>query len=177
MKLQFKIRPLVLTIGLYVAALVAIFGWQLLTGPDVVLDTQALGLLFGTGLGGLLMLAGLLATDPPGASVPAGTHSRVLASVMGITVETIADTKHPLRLTVLILATLAAILTLIFGLLMIARLEIGISRATLVAILIGIGVGGLLTLAGKLATEDPPPTVPAETYERDVTMIVKRDKE
>ena len=62
------------------------------------------------------------------------------------------------------MALLTAIVTVIFGVMLIGLIETNISNEIL-ALLVGIGVGGLMTLAGQVATDPPPPTIPASTHE------------
>ena len=75
-----------------------------------------------------------------------------------------------LRPNVIILAGLAAILVLIFGYMLIGKLEVQGDEATLavtaiLSMIVGIGIGGLMAIAGQVATDPPPPTVPASTHE------------
>ena len=72
--------------------------------------------------------------------------------------------RDKIRPNVIILALLTAIVTVIFGVMLIGLIENSISNEIL-ALLVGIGVGGLMTLAGQVATDPPPPTIPASTHE------------
>ena len=72
--------------------------------------------------------------------------------------------RDKIRPNVIILALLTAIVTVIFGVMLIGLIENNISNEIL-ALLVGIGVGGLMTLAGQVATDPPPPTIPASTHE------------
>ena len=72
--------------------------------------------------------------------------------------------RDKIRPNVIILALLTAGVTVIFGVMLIGLIENSISNEIL-ALLVGIGVGGLMTLAGQVATDPPPPTIPASTHE------------
>ena len=72
--------------------------------------------------------------------------------------------RDKIRPNVIILALLTAVVTVIFGVMLIGLIENNISNEIL-ALLVGIGVGGLMTLAGQVATDPPPPTIPASTHE------------
>ena len=65
-------------------------------------------------------------------------------------------------------------LTGLFGWWLIDRLDGGVS-AEILAMLVGIGVGGLFTLAGLLAQDPPPPSVPASTHEATLSMLLERE--
>ena len=84
-----------------------------------------------------------------------------------------------IRPNVMVLATIAGTLTLIFGWLLINRLTIDNAEATLaivavLSMIVGIGIGGIMTLAGQVASDPPPPTVPAGTHER-MMKVAKGD--
>ena len=72
--------------------------------------------------------------------------------------------RDKIRPNVIILALLTAVVTVIFGVMLIGLIENSLSNEIL-ALLVGIGVGGLMTLAGQVATDPPPPTIPASTHE------------
>ena len=72
--------------------------------------------------------------------------------------------RDKIRPNVIILALLTAVVTVIFGVMLIGLIENSISNEIL-SLLVGIGVGGLMTLAGQVATDPPPPTIPASTHE------------
>ena len=72
--------------------------------------------------------------------------------------------RDKIRPNVIILALLTAVVTVIFGVMLIGLIENSISNEIL-ALLVGIGVGGLMTLAGQVATDPPRPTIPASTHE------------
>lgn len=78
-----------------------------------------------------------------------------------------------IRPNVIILSLIVAILTYLFGIALIGKIDRLISSEIL-ALLLGIGIGGLLTLAGQIASDPPPPTVPADTHER---MMLQSSKE
>ena len=77
-----------------------------------------------------------------------------------------------IRPNVIILALMTAIVTVIFGVMLIGLIENSISNEIL-ALLVGIGVGGLMTLAGQVATDPPPPTIPASTHEAMMNLAVR----
>jgi hypothetical protein len=81
-----------------------------------------------------------------------------------------------IRPNVIILAILTAVVTVIFGVMLIGLIENAISNEIL-ALLVGIGVGGLMTLAGQVATDPPPPTIPASTHEAMMKLAAKLDDE
>lgn len=76
-----------------------------------------------------------------------------------------------LRPNVLLLATLAAALTFVFGAALIDKVAVLPSQEVL-ALLVGIGVGGIMTLAGQVATDPPPPTVPKDTADRLIAGLL-----
>ena len=68
-----------------------------------------------------------------------------------------------LRPNVVALATLVGIITIIFG----NRLLSDVTDAdTVLALLVGVGLGGLVSVMGGVAQDPPPPTVPADVHER-----------
>ena len=67
-----------------------------------------------------------------------------------------------------------SVLTVLFGWWLIDRLDNAVSTEIL-AMLVGIGVGGLFTLAGLLAQDPPPPTVPASTHEATLSMLLEQE--
>lgn len=80
--------------------------------------------------------------------------------------------KEKWRPNVIVLAVIVASMTVLFGLQLIAKIELLASQEIL-ALLVGIGIGGIMTLAGQVATDPPPPTVPASIVER---LIDKAEK-
>ena len=81
-----------------------------------------------------------------------------------------------IRPNVIILAILTAVVTVIFGVMLIGLIDGQISNEIL-ALLVGIGVGGLMTLAGQVATDPPPPTIPAQTHEAKMKLAAKQGEE
>ena len=81
-----------------------------------------------------------------------------------------------IRPNVIILALMTAIVTVIFGVMLIGLIDNQISNEIL-ALLVGIGVGGLMTLAGQVATDPPPPTIPASTHEAMMKLAAKLEEE
>ena len=77
-----------------------------------------------------------------------------------------------IRPNVIILALLTAVVTVIFGVMLIGLIDVPVSNEIL-ALLVGIGVGGLMTLAGQVATDPPPPTIPASTHEAMMRLASK----
>ena len=84
--------------------------------------------------------------------------------------------RDKIRPNVIILALLTAVVTVIFGIMLIGLIENQISNEIL-ALLVGIGVGGLMTLAGQVATDPPPPTIPASTHENMMRLAAKKEEE
>ena len=84
--------------------------------------------------------------------------------------------RDKIRPNVIILAVLTAIVTVIFGIMLIGLIENQISNEIL-ALLVGVGVGGLMTLAGQVATDPPPPTIPASTHEAMMRLAASPKKE
>ena len=80
---------------------------------------------------------------------------------------------NPLRPNVLVALLSGALLTGIFGYWLINRLD-GTVASEILALLVGIGIGGVFTLAGVLAQDPPPPSVPADVHER--LMLAKDGK-
>ena len=81
-----------------------------------------------------------------------------------------------IRPNVIILALLTAVVTVIFGVMLIGLIDVPVSNEIL-ALLVGIGVGGLMTLAGQVATDPPPPTIPAATHEAMMRLASKKEEE
>lgn len=84
--------------------------------------------------------------------------------------------RDKIRPNVIILALLTAVVTVIFGVMLIGLIDTQISNEIL-ALLVGIGVGGLMTLAGQVATDPPPPTIPASTHEAMMRLAAKKEDE
>ena len=80
-----------------------------------------------------------------------------------------------IRPNVMVALMCGAVLTGLFGWWLIDRLDSGVSTEIL-AMLVGIGVGGLFTLAGLLAHDPPPPSVPASTHESALSMVLEREQ-
>ena len=78
---------------------------------------------------------------------------------------------NPLRPNVIIVASFGAILCGLFGVLLFINIGSTVSNEIL-ALLVGIGIGGLFTLAGVLAQDPPPPSVPAGVHERLVSKLM-----
>ena len=75
-----------------------------------------------------------------------------------------------LKTNVVILAGLATFLTFSFGSVLVSMVAVEVSGEIL-ALLVGIGIGGLLTAVGSLLTPPPDkhgPCVPAEQYDNTV---------
>ena len=81
---------------------------------------------------------------------------------------------NPIRPNVLIALSAGALLTGLFGYWLIQRIE-GPVASEILALLVGIGIGGLFTLAGVLAQDPPPPSVPADVHERLMTGKTAKD--
>ena len=79
--------------------------------------------------------------------------------------------RDKIRPNVLYLATLAGVMTLVFGIMLIRSLAGETVATEILALLVGIGIGGIMTIAGQVATDPPPPSVPAETHERMMKEI------
>ena len=84
--------------------------------------------------------------------------------------------RDKIRPNVIILALLTAIVTVIFGVMLIGLIQAQISNEIL-ALLVGIGVGGLMTLAGQVATDPPPPTIPASTHENMMRLATGKKED
>ena len=68
------------------------------------------------------------------------------------------------RPNVLVAMVCGAILTGVFGYMLIGAMgdpDVGKDAVTVLGILVGIGVGGIFTLAGSMAQDPPPPNYPA----------------
>ena len=79
-----------------------------------------------------------------------------------------------LKPNVLWVATMGAGLTGVFGWWLVNVIEVKVSSEIL-ALLVGIGIGGIMTLAGSLADSPPPnhgPCVPAATHEHDMNLAL-----
>ena len=81
-----------------------------------------------------------------------------------------------LRPNVLVLAALVAGLTGYLAVLLIARTQAIVSNEIL-ALLVGVGIGGLVGVMSAVAQDPPPPTVPADTAERLVEKALERGAE
>ena len=84
--------------------------------------------------------------------------------------------RDKIRPNVIILALLTAVVTVIFGVMLIGLIQAQISNEIL-ALLVGIGVGGLMTLAGQVATDPPPPTIPASTHENMMRLATGKKED
>ena len=79
-----------------------------------------------------------------------------------------------IRPNVMVALMCGAALTGLFGWWLIDRMDGGVSTDIL-AMLVGIGVGGLFTLAGLLSQDPPPPSVPASTHEATLSMLLEHE--
>ena len=71
-----------------------------------------------------------------------------------------------IRPTVIYLSTVTAVLTGVLAFALISRISDASVSSEILALLVGIGVGGLMTIAGQVAQDPSPPMIPAETHER-----------
>ena len=85
--------------------------------------------------------------------------------------------RNKIKPMVALLATGVFALALIFGLKLIDILEKGdgdefvLAAVAILSMIVGIGVGGLMTLAGQVATDPPPPTVPADVHLQAIETV------
>ena len=95
-----KLKPMVALLAIGVFALALIFGLKLIDilsegdGDEFVLAVVAiLSMIVGIGVGGLMTLAGQVATDPPPPTVPAEVHLEVIETIksMGMAARSIDD--------------------------------------------------------------------------------------
>ena len=82
-----------------------------------------------------------------------------------------------LKPMVALLAAGVFALALVFGLKLIDILDQGtggefvLAVVAILSMIVGIGVGGLMTLAGQVATDPPPPTVPAQVHLEAIEIV------
>ena len=96
-----KLKPMVAFLAVGVFALALVFGLKLISilgageGAEFVLAVVAiLSMIVGIGIGGLMTLAGQVATDPPPPTVPAHVH---LAALEAVRSRSIADRAYEPR--------------------------------------------------------------------------------
>ena len=89
-----RIKPMVAFLAAGVFALALVFGLKLISileageGSEFVLAVVAiLSMIVGIGVGGLMTLAGQVATDPPAPSVPAAVHLQAIETVKSMSIE------------------------------------------------------------------------------------------
>ena len=70
-----------------------------------------------------------------------------------------------LRPNVLLLGALVGAMTMVLALQLIGKTEAIVSNEIL-ALLVGVGLGGLVGVMSAVAQDPPPPTIPAETFEK-----------
>lgn len=68
-----------------------------------------------------------------------------------------------IRPNVLYLGTIVAAMVVVLAVMLIDKVDVLISNEIL-SLLVGIGIGGLLTVVGQVASDPPPPTIPAELH-------------
>ena len=76
-----------------------------------------------------------------------------------------------LRPNVIIIALFVAILTGYLAVMLIDKTDAIISNEIL-ALLVGVGIGGLVGVMSTVSQDPPPPTVPSETHERMLAKII-----
>ena len=77
-----------------------------------------------------------------------------------------------IRPNVIVLAALVAGLTGYLAVLLIAKTDVIVSNEIL-ALLVGVGIGGLVGVMSAVSQDPPPPTVPAGTFEKVVARLVE----
>ena len=77
-----------------------------------------------------------------------------------------------IRPNVLLLAAVVAGLTGTLAVMLIDRTEAIVSNEIL-ALLVGVGIGGLVGVMSAVAQDAPPPTVPADTHERMIEYVTR----
>ena len=82
---------------------------------------------------------------------------------------------NKLRPNVILLALLVAMLTGYLAVKLIDRTEAIISNEIL-ALLVGVGIGGLVGVMSAVAQDPPPPTVPASTVEHLADSLLEAQR-
>lgn len=77
------------------------------------------------------------------------------------------------RPNVIVLAILVAALTGYLAIMLIGKTDTLVSNEIL-ALLVGVGIGGLVGVMSSVSQDPPPPTVPSDTHERLITKIVDK---
>ena len=77
--------------------------------------------------------------------------------------------KEKIRPNVIWLGTACLILTGFFGYMLIQQLGSSVSNEVL-ALLVGIGLGSMVSVVASVATDPPPPNVPAHVVEKMLDM-------
>ena len=72
--------------------------------------------------------------------------------------------KDKIRWNVLYLATVAGAMTFYFGVKLLGMDDL--PAGEILSLLVGMGIGSIMTIAGGLAQDAPPPAVPAAVHER-----------
>ena len=81
-----------------------------------------------------------------------------------------------IRPNVIFLAVLIAAVTGYLAVRLLDKTE-AILSGEILSLLVGIGIGGLVTAMGTVAQDPPPPTVPASTFEKMVDRIAACERE
>ena len=128
---------------------------------------EILAMLIGIGIGPLVAIVAQLASDSPPPTVPADVHVRLMSQGGGEPYAAPASVwQDKLKPNVLILGVLFAVVTVVFAYWLIQKLTGTNVTTQILAMVVGVGISGLATVIGQIATDPPPPTVPADVHER-----------
>ena len=168
-----KLRPNVLILGLAMTILVGLFGHWITSAMNVAVAPEILTMLVGIGIGPLIAIVAMLATDSPPPSVPADVHVSLVLQRAGAPYSAPASVwQDKLKPNVLILGILFAVVTVVFAYWLIHELAGTNVTTQILALVVGSGLSGLATVIGQVAADPPPPTVPADVHERLVTNAI-----
>lgn len=163
-----KWRPNVLVLGLALTVVVGMFGRWMTLKMGAPIAPELLSMLIGTGLGPLIAIVALIATDGPPPVVPADVHERIVLGGGTPADGAVPGIVDRLKPNVLILGTLFVLTILVFGYWLIEAMQGRLALSQILTMVVAIGLSGLVTVIGYVAVDAPPPTVPADVHERIV---------
>ena len=167
-------RPNVLILGGVQTFGVVLIAYWMISQMKVPVSGELLGTLIGMGVGPLIAITALMATDSPPPMVDAATHVRIVLGESSVPASPpVVHWWDKLKPNVLILTGVFVIMTVWFGILLFQKMQGQAVVTQILSTLMSIGLSGMLTIIGKVATDPPPPTVPADVH-KEIVLATRR---